>query len=1499
MAHDDHQPALGSGTTGGELDVERGSDVPISTQIFWQLAYQIDSGRLLPGARLPPVRELGGALRVNPNTIRAVYRRLSDAGYITSRHGAGTHVAERPPQRRGAEALAGIVSEMVRRAAHAGFSADELATATFAAATERKRPGPLVRVLYTECTTADAGYDAERLVNEFPGMIEAEGALLDDLPQRLDRFHYDLVATTTFHADEAQALVAGRVPVVAMLVGPAYVELVHEIAALPVGARVGLICASDRGSDNIRETLALSGTSGVEIVSALIGKPEDLGLIDRTADIILMSREALAAGLDDSLSRRERIRSWTYDFDPSGLELLRRAIEHAADARPAETRGVEAPGAEARDFHVRREPRRRYALDRPLIGLRGDLIVTDTAGIRRLANQMNIARATGAPSVQAGEIGALGLLHEVGHLLIRRYEAVRRPGAMAAALTDLEDRLGPDASRLLDRFSEEFPGLGPEPEPSTYRLEELLLIRIANENPALGGLRELVDDRALVEGTRYRDAIARLETTFADGPPVDDAGTSLIDLMRLPARRAPTSLAAQLRYVRANWGAILGADLEDLMRRLDLAVGILAEEERALHMRFGGGAGGGAGGGPVETPSFGGAADEPEAFSSDSAWMPRVVLMAKSTYVWLDQVSRTYGRDIRTLDAIPDEELATLARWGVTGLWLIGLWERSTASERIKRMRGNADAVASAYSLDDYRIADDIGGEGAYAILRDRAWAHGIRLASDMVPNHMGIDSRWVVDHPEWFLSLAEPPYPAYSFAGPDLSSDARVGIVLEDHYWDDSDAAVVFKRFDRETGDERYVYHGNDGTSFPWNDTAQLDFLDPGVREQVIRTIIDIARRFPIIRFDAAMVLAKKHIERLWWPEPGSGGGIPSRAEHAIPKDVFDARMPVEFWREVVDRVAAEIPGTLLLAEAFWLLEGYFVRSLGMHRVYNSAFMHMLRDEDGAGYRKVIKETIEFDPEILKRYVNFMSNPDEKTALEQFGKGDKYFGVATVLATLPGLPMLGHGQVQGFGEKYGMEFRRATLDERPDAWLVERHEREIFPLLHRRAWFAEAHDFLLYSLVTDRGHVDEGVLAYSNGSGRERSLVLYHTRFASTSGRIHRSAAYAVKAPDGSKRTTRRTLAQGLDLPNDPAAFVAFRDAKTGLEYVRSCHEIWEHGLAVSLDAYGVNVFWEFREVWDGVAGQWARLAARLGGAGVASLDEAMRELQLEPIHAPFRSVFADGLTVAVIDGVATARQLDELERRFTAFLGAIAEATDVNGDAAAIAAQIRTRAERAFVGMAPSAHDAERAAVAAADATRAMATGPNPAALEPGLDRRDRATLLAWLTLSRTGALATEGVPAATSLAWYDELRLPSALVAGLHDTGFEEGQAWSITDRVRVLLALPRPSTIGGSVRTADTRLLKAWLAIESVRVAIGLNTWEGVEYVDRDQFRDLLEWAVRLDTIESELDPVPGPAARTTTARARPDLIARLVTRADAAGYRVDRLLAPRARRPNLA
>ena len=46
-----------------------------------------------------------------------------------------------------------------------------------------------------------------------------------------------------------------------------------------------------------------------------------------------------------------------------------------------------------------------------------------------------------------------------------------------------------------------------------------------------------------------------------------------------------------------------------------------------------------------------------ERYSADREWMPRLVMLAKSTYVWLDQLSKQYQRSITRLDQIPDEEL--------------------------------------------------------------------------------------------------------------------------------------------------------------------------------------------------------------------------------------------------------------------------------------------------------------------------------------------------------------------------------------------------------------------------------------------------------------------------------------------------------------------------------------------------------------------------------------------------------------------------------------------------------------------------------------------------------------------------------------------------------------------------------------------------------------------------------------------------------------------------
>ena len=717
------------------------------------------------------------------------------------------------------------------------------------------------------------------------------------------------------------------------------------------------------------------------------------------------------------------------------------------------------------------------------------------------------------------------------------------------------------------------------------RLVALLVITALRDNPALAPLAAFWDVGAVAEVTPVLAALAA-------GPALGEGGWTLPEALRAPLE-ASDRLDLQLAFVAESFGALLPPALVSAAWR---GRDLLAEEQTAR----------GGGPGPFEAPSFGPGPDEPAAaFSEDRDWMPGVVLIAKQAFVWLDQLSAAYGRPIRRLDDVPDAELDVLAARGFNALWLIGLWERSAASRTIKRRCGNSEAEASAYALSDYVIAEPLGGEGAWRALRDRAAARGIRLASDMVPNHVGIDGRWVVEHPDWFVARPTPPYPSYSFGGPDLSADPRAGVFLEDGYWDRTDAAVVFKHVERATGRERFIYHGNDGTQMPWNDTAQLDYLNPAVREAVIQTILAVARRFPIIRFDAAMTLAKKHVQRLWHPTPGAGGAVPSRSEHGVTDQEFHAAMPGEFWRDVVERVAAEAPDTLLLAEAFWMMEGYFVRSLGMHRVYNSAFMHMLRDEDTAGFRGMIKDALVTSPGVLERFVNFMNNPDEDTAAAQFGTGDKYFGVATVMATLPGLPMFGHGQIEGFEEKYGMEYARAYRDETADAGLVAHHEAVIFPLLRRRQEFSSVAHFALFDLTLPDGAVDDAVLAYSNRQGDRRSLVVFNNAWQGTAGRILAAAPRSVAPEDAEPQLEQRSLADALGLDGSDGVYYGLRELRDGLWLLRSGQTLRDDGLSVALDGYRAQVFMDWREIED-VDGDWAALAAHLDGRGVPDLDAA-----------------------------------------------------------------------------------------------------------------------------------------------------------------------------------------------------------------------------------------------------------------------------------------------------
>jgi hypothetical protein len=1170
------------------------------------------------------------------------------------------------------------------------------------------------------------------------------------------------------------------------------------------------------------------------------------------------------------------------------------------------------------EFHISRDVREATKVDDMLFSYTGNVVFADVAASRKLAEALNRARGADAEPagvINAGGLFAMGLIDELSHALVERYRKQIDPAVLAEAVRWFAAQIDADKSKpgrletLLHAFTEQFPNAaifrGDQTADQWLRgssdgrpnreaaLEELLMLWIANSNPAFKPFQQLFADQGLKQNTVYADVTASFPEFFSTRPPIAPEIGSLYDALRAPMLASPDSLTGQLDFIRERWAPYLGGDL----KRILLAIDVLREEDLAIWMRFNPP-------GPDQfrhgAPSWGSMGfegdefigydellrrrypsgyqaplDEYEAFSADQAWMPNVVLMAKSTYVWLEQLSKKYLRHIHRLDQIPDEELQLLASRGVTGLWLIGLWERSVASRTIKRLRGHHDAVASAYSLKSYDIAEDLGGWEAYNHLKHRAAAFGLRLASDMVPNHMGIDSPWVIEHPDWFLHRWESPFPAYSFHGPDLSSDSRVEIKIDDRYYDQTDAAVAFRLRHHWGGSTRYVYHGNDGTSFAWNDTAQLDYSKAEVREHVIQTILHVARLFPIIRFDAAMVLAKRHVQRLWFPLPGAGGSIPSRAENAMSQEEFDALMPNEFWREVVDRVAAEVPGTLLLAEAFWLLEGYFVRTLGMHRVYNSAFMNMMRDEENAKYRSYLKKTIEFDPDIMKRYVNFMSNPDERTAIDQFGTGDKYFGVCTLLATLPGLPMFAHGQIEGFTERYGMEFKRATMDEWPNDGLVARHQREIAPLLAKRYIFAGSSDFTLYDFWNGYGHVDENVFAYSNRFGDERSLVLYNNKYDSTRGTIHISTAFMDK---GSGTLRQRSLSDGLGLPTGGSLVIACRDTN-GLEYLRRATELHWRGLSFDLHGFQCIVLLDWRALQPTAEWPWDRLCDSLEGRGVRSIHDEMVKLRLRPLHEALRAAISPANVRTFAEFAAeiakqTAKQgsvadallnaKTELDPRLRAladkgqlFLERLLEqipeenraarpSTQTNAtpttssDAVSASTTQPTAMPRPEAAAKPTYAAALRTMLAAGANLQALAqsfTTNWPAQSRPILPgnapatRQERtwAPILAWFVLR---SIPEHCVANGDRVELFDRLLLRHALAELFSSMGMEGEASWQAAAQVRLLLTPQAvlPEAIHGEALWADPDV--RWLA--------GANLAAGITYFNKQQFEELLTW-----------------------------------------------------------
>lgn len=108
--------------------IDADSGIPLWFQLRNRLVFLIASGKYQPGDKLPTVRELAVELGVNYNTVSKVYQDIERDGYIVSKRGKGTFVAERKAEEVDADLneVETLADEFIRQCIELGVPTEEI-----------------------------------------------------------------------------------------------------------------------------------------------------------------------------------------------------------------------------------------------------------------------------------------------------------------------------------------------------------------------------------------------------------------------------------------------------------------------------------------------------------------------------------------------------------------------------------------------------------------------------------------------------------------------------------------------------------------------------------------------------------------------------------------------------------------------------------------------------------------------------------------------------------------------------------------------------------------------------------------------------------------------------------------------------------------------------------------------------------------------------------------------------------------------------------------------------------------------------------------------------------------------------------------------------------------------------------------------------------------------------------------------------------------------------
>lgn len=340
-----------------------------------------------------------------------------------------------------------------------------------------------------------------------------------------------------------------------------------------------------------------------------------------------------------------------------------------------------------------------------------------------------------------------------------------------------------------------------------------------------------------------------------------------------------------------------------------------------------------------------------------------------NTRVWLRELSQKTQKQI-TLANVPLSEFHKWRDLNFNAIWLMGVWSQSPKGRQLGLENSGYrseyapalpdwtpdDIASSPYSIVNYEVAIDLGGQSGLEKFRSQLAEYDIKLILDFVPNHTALDHPWVETSPDFYIH-----------------APAEVYKQAPGNYYSPKEGL--------------YLTCARDPYFPPWIDALQLNYANPGVHDAMIAELKKIAEQCDGVRCDMAILQLKDIYNQIWQSISGEMSG--------------------EFWDRAITEVRRKYPQFLFIAEAYWNKE-WELQQLGFDFTYDKRFYDWLC----IGDIDSLKNHLLSDWSFQEKLVRFIENHDERRAADVLQKNHKVAALVTL--TAPGMHLVHEGQLEG-----------------------------------------------------------------------------------------------------------------------------------------------------------------------------------------------------------------------------------------------------------------------------------------------------------------------------------------------------------------------------------------------------------------------------------------------------------------------------------------------------